>query len=130
VTDSERLDVWLDVACLFRTRSEAQQACRGGKVNVNGAAAKPHRSVKGGDVVEITRALGRRQRVVVRAVVDRHIPKAQARQLYEDTTPPPSPEERAMLDLLRLAAPRHGRDTGTLDRRERRRIRQVKEGGE
>ena len=31
-----RLDVWLDVACLYRTRSEAQRACVGGKVEVNG----------------------------------------------------------------------------------------------
>ena len=30
--DDVRLDVWLDVACVFRTRSEAQKACRGGKV--------------------------------------------------------------------------------------------------
>ena len=31
-----RLDVWLDVACLFKTRAEAQRACRGGKVEVGG----------------------------------------------------------------------------------------------
>lgn len=129
MTETVRLDVWLDVACLFKTRSEAQQACKGGKVDVNRRAAKPHRDVKVGDVVEITRALGRKQRVVVRAVVDEHIPKAQARALYEDTTPPPSPEEQAMLDLLRVARPRHRRDLGTSDRRERRRIRSVKERG-
>jgi len=29
-----RLDVWLDVACLFKTRSEAKKACAGGKVDV------------------------------------------------------------------------------------------------
>ena len=129
MTETVRLDVWLDVACLFKTRSEAQQACKGGKVDVNGRAAKPHRDVQAGDVVEITRALGRKQRVLVRAVVDEHIPKAQARALYEDTTPPPSPEEQAMLDLLRVARPHHRRDLGTSDRRERRRIRSVKEGG-
>ena len=100
-----RLDVWLDVACLFKTRSEAQQACKGGKVDVNGQAAKPHREVKPGDVIEITRPLGRRQRVVVRAMAEQHIAKADARMLYEDTTPPPSPEEQALLDLMRLAGP-------------------------
>ena len=47
---SLRLDVWLDVACLFKTRSEAQRACKGGKVDVNGQSAKPHREVKPGDV--------------------------------------------------------------------------------
>ena len=37
-----RLDVWLDVACLFKTRSEAQKACNGWKVDVNGHPGKPH----------------------------------------------------------------------------------------
>jgi ribosome-associated heat shock protein Hsp15 len=71
-----RLDVWLDVACLFKTRSEAQRACRGGKVDVNGQAAKPHRDVKPGDVIDITRPLGRRQRVIVRGLASQHIAKA------------------------------------------------------
>jgi predicted rRNA methylase YqxC with S4 and FtsJ domains len=43
VNESVRLDVWLDVACLFKTRSEAKRACEGGKVEVNGENAKPHR---------------------------------------------------------------------------------------
>lgn len=125
-----RLDVWLDVACLFKTRSEAQKACKGGKVTVNGQSAKPHKELKLGDVLEITRPLGRRQRVVVAGLADRHIPKAEARLLYEDTTPPPSPEEKALLDLMRLAGPRRRyAQTGTPDKRERRRLRREKEGG-
>jgi ribosome-associated heat shock protein Hsp15 len=123
-----RIDVWLDVACLFKTRTEAQQACKGGKVDVNGQAAKPNREVKPGDTIEITRTLGRRQRVVVRFVTDKHIPKVQARALYDDTTPPPSPEEQAMLDLLKLAGPRRRFPASTPDRRERRRLRREKEG--
>ncbi|MFO7302478.1 MAG: RNA-binding S4 domain-containing protein [Acidobacteriota bacterium] len=124
--DSVRLDVWLDVACLFKTRSEAQRACRGGKVDVNGHAARQNREIRPGDVIEITRPAGRRQRVVVKALADRHIPKAEARALYEDTTPPPSPEEQAMLDLLRQAGPPR-LPSGAPDRRERRRIRRDKE---
>ena len=30
-----RVDAWLDVACLFKTRSEAKRGCEGGKVEVN-----------------------------------------------------------------------------------------------
>ena len=126
---SLRLDIWLDVACLFRTRSEAQRACKGGKVDLNGQAAKPHREIKPGDVIEITRTLGRRQRVVVKTLTEKHIPKAEARELYEDTTPPPSPEEQVLLDLMRLAGPRRARGpAATPDRRERRRLRREKEG--
>jgi ribosome-associated heat shock protein Hsp15 len=124
-----RLDIWLDVACLFKTRAEAQRACKGGKVDVNGSAAKPHRDIKPGDVVEITRGLGRRQRVIARVLTDRHIPKAEARLLYEDTTPPPSPDEQALLDLMRLAGPRRANQRNTTpDRRERRRLRRAKQG--
>jgi ribosome-associated heat shock protein Hsp15 len=127
VPSSVRVDVWLDVACLYRTRSEAQRACRGGKVDVNGQSARPNRDVRPGDVLQITRPGGRRQRVVVRAVMERHVPKAEARQLYEDTTPPPTPEEQTLLDLLRLARRPVRRDTGAPDRRERRRLRREKE---
>lgn len=125
--DSLRLDVWLDVSCLFRTRSEAQKACRGGKVDVNGQSAKPHREIRPGDEVLITRPMGRRQRVVVRALTDRHIPKAEARALYEDVTPPPSPEEIAMRRLERLTRSIRTATTGAPDKRERRHLRRMKE---
>jgi ribosome-associated heat shock protein Hsp15 len=123
-----RLDIWLDVSCLFKTRSEAQKAIKGGKVDLNGHSAKPHREVGPGDVVTITRLLGRRQRVVVLSTTDKHISKADARQLFEDTTPPPSPEEQAMLDLLRIARPRRTALPEAPGRNERRRLRKAKEG--
>ena len=66
--ESVRLDVWLDVACLFRTRSEAQKACKLGKIDVNGQASKPHREVRAGDAIVISRPLGRKQHLVVRGL--------------------------------------------------------------
>ena len=81
-----RLDIWLDVACLFRTRSEAQKACRAGKVSVNGQPAKPNRHLRIEDEIEIGRPLGRKQRLKVRGLADRHIAKADARALYRTAT--------------------------------------------
>ena len=66
-----RLDVWLDVACLFKTRSDAQSACKNGKLSVNGQVAKPDRRLRPGDNIEIGRPFGRKQRVVVRGFADR-----------------------------------------------------------
>ena len=122
---SVRLDVWLDVACLFRTRSEAQKACKLGKLKVNGQPAKPHRLVHPDDRLEIRRPFGRVQEVVVRAVADRHIPKAEARQLYEDRTPPPDEHEIAMRRIERMhrAAMTPPRAP---DKRERRALRRLK----
>lgn len=124
-----RLDVWLDVTCLFRTRAEAQKACRGGKIDVNRQGGKPHRELKEGDEIEISRPLGRKQKVVVRAFSEQHIPKAEARLLYEDVTPKPTPEEAEMLRMARLARPFvRAADAGSPDKRERRELRRMKEG--
>ena len=120
-----RLDVWLDVACLFKTRSEAQKACKGGKLEVNRQPAKPNRLVRVGDEIDISRPFGRKQRVVVRALADRHVARALARELYEDLTPAPSAEEiemRRMERLYRAAmTPPHAPD-----KRQRRALRKLK----
>lgn len=120
-----RLDVWLDVACLFRTRSEAQKACKSGKIDVNRQPAKPHRLVRVGDEIEIGRPFGRKQRVVVRSVADRHVAKAQARELYDDLTPAPTREEIEMRRMERLyrAAMTPPRAP---DKRQRRALRRLK----
>ena len=124
-----RLDVWLDIACLFRTRSEAQKACKIGRVDVNGESAKPHREIRPGDEIVISRPMGRKQTVVVRGLADRHIPKADARELYEDRTPKPTEEEIELRRLTRLARAFAPAPVAP-DKRERRRLRRVKEGDE
>ena len=122
-----RLDVWLDVACLFKTRSEAQRACRGGKVDVNAQRAKPHRTVQPGDRLAIKRPQGRRQLVEVRSLADRHLPKAEARALYEDVTPPLTEAEREMLRLGHtLWAPAGPTGAKAPDLRDRRALRRLK----
>ena len=115
-----RLDVWLDVACVCRTRSAARQACLGGKVSVNGARAEPNREIRAGDRIGITGPHGRGREIVVKAVEAQHVPKATARKLYEDVTPPPTPEELELRDLLRRAGPLPGQGRGAPDRRARR----------
>jgi len=124
--ESQRLDIWLDVACLFKTRSEAKRACEGGKVDVNGEHAKPNRAVREGDRVRISRGFGQFQDVIVRILIDQHVKKAEARALYDDVTPKPTPEEierRRMERVYRAAS----QAAGTPDRRRRREIRRFKE---
>ncbi|PYQ78891.1 MAG: RNA-binding protein S4 [Acidobacteria bacterium] len=120
-----RLDVWLDIACLFKTRSEAQDACKTGRVSVNRQPAKPNRRLKVGDKIEIGRPFGRKQTIRVRGLAERHIAKVDARLLYEDLTPPPTPEEieaRRLERIYRAAVtpPR------APDKRERRALRKLR----
>lgn len=106
MADSEspgvRLDIWLDIACLFKTRSEAQKACKAGKLDVNGQTARPNRLIRQGDRVDIGRPFGRKQHVVVKGITERHVARAEARQLYEDLTPAPTPEEIEMRRMERI----------------------------
>ena len=118
-----RIDVWLDVACLFRTRSEAQKACQAGKVSVNGQAVKPNRRLRVGDELEISRPVGRKQRVKVKALADRHMAKAEARMLYEDLTPPLTPEEIEAKRIDRMY--RAARPLRSPDKRQRRALRKM-----
>jgi ribosome-associated heat shock protein Hsp15 len=124
---SQRLDVWLDVACLFKTRSLARTACQGGKVEVNGRVARPGRLLRKGDELRITRGGGRCQIVVVRDFAHRHVARAVAHALYEDRTPPPTPEalvERRLRRALGVRAP-----SRPVSKRDRRALRRLKEGG-
>ena len=124
--DSVRLDVWLDIACLFKTRSEAQKACRMGKVAVHGQTAKANRHVRPGDELTIGRPFGRKQVVVVRGLTDRHVARADARQLYEDLTPKPTAEEIELRRTERIyrAAVTPPRAPDKRDRRARRKIKE------
>jgi ribosome-associated heat shock protein Hsp15 len=120
-----RLDVWLDVACLYRTRSEAQRACQGGKVEVNGQSSKAHRQLRVGDELALSRPFGRKQTLVVLGLAERHIPKSEARLLYRDTTPPISDEEKEMRRIERIYRASMQR-AGAPDKRERRALRKLK----
>jgi ribosome-associated heat shock protein Hsp15 len=122
-----RVDAWLDVACLYKTRSEAKRGCEGGKIEVNGEHAKPHRILREGDRVRINRGFGRYQDVVVRILIDQHVKKSEARALYDDVTPKPTPEEIEMRRTERVFRAAQ-QAAGTPDRRRRREIRRAKEG--
>ena len=94
--ESVRIDRWLCAARVFKTRSLAQAACDGGKVDVNDQAAKPSKAVRAGDRLRITLRLGRRRILTVVALDERRGPAAAARALYEDLTPPEPPRTRAV----------------------------------
>jgi len=121
-----RLDVWLDIACLFKTRSEAQRACRGGKVDVNTQRAKPHRTIQRGDELAITRSSGRKQLIVVRQLGSQHIPKASARTMYEDVTRPLTEIERVQYRRGTRSGPQHPAAVSRPDARQRRALRRLK----
>lgn len=53
MADGVRIDKYLWAIRVFKTRSEATEACNGGKVKLGGVNAKPGKVLKPGDVIEI-----------------------------------------------------------------------------
>lgn len=51
-----RLDKWLWAARIYKTRTLAADACKNGRVTINGAQAKPARTIKEGDKVGVKKA--------------------------------------------------------------------------
>lgn len=118
--DGVRLDKWLQVARVFKTRTQATHACDLGRVKVNGQPAKPHRALALGDRVEVGK--GEWERIlIVRELHDKPLPKAEAARLFEDLSPPPpvlSPLEK----LLRRPPEIRERGAGRPTKRDRRQI--------
>ena len=90
---------------------------------MNGVRGKPHKAVRPGDELEITLEDGRRRTLTVAALCESSIPRAQARELYEDRTPPPTPEQVEARRLERMLRPQ---SQGRPDSRDRRALRRLK----
>lgn len=82
-----RIDVWLKLVCLFKHRSDATEACKGGKVKINGLRAKPSAAVKPDDLVEFYDGADHYRRIVVQSLPHTNVSKEDARKMYLDQTP-------------------------------------------
>jgi len=118
--DSQRLDTWLWVARLSKTRSLANEAVAGGRVQVDGQRAKPSRAVRPGDRIEITTGPTPRT-VIVRGIAPRRGPAREAALLYEETPESIALRERVAAER-RLGAPQPVHGGGRPTKRDRRRM--------
>ncbi len=117
-----RLDRWLWAARFYKSRALAAEVCDGGKVEVNGHMAKPHKLVRVHDTVSFTHPSGPKELKVL-ALAERRGPAPAARLLYEDHSPPPPPrEERPFFVPPPFRPPGMGRPTKR-ERRETERLR-------
>ena len=51
--EEARIDKWLWAARIFKTRSIAADACKNGRVTINGVNVKPSHTVKAGETVSV-----------------------------------------------------------------------------
>lgn len=117
-TQNNRVDLWLKYVCLFRTRSEAGDAVRGGHVKLNGSRVKPSSAVGIGDRIEITRS-ERVQEIIVESIPSKQVSRKEARNHYQDVTPEPEPGETWAGEPERVTR-------GKLSKKDRRDLRRLK----
>ena len=123
---SVRLDKWLQVARVFKTRSQATHAVDLNRVRVNGQTVKPHRNLAPGDRIEVQ--IGDWTRVlIVKELRDKPVSKEEARTLFEDQSPP-RPESDPLQRLLRRPPVRRDPGAGRPTKKERRDMERWEEG--
>lgn len=114
--DGTRIDQWLWGVRVFKTRSLATDACRGGHVRINGTAAKPASPVRVGDRIEVR--AGDRDRVLeVARLIEKRVSAPLAAACLVDHSPPPPPREHVPAPLFQRA-----RGTGRPTKRDRRQL--------
>ena len=97
----QRIDRWLFFARIVKSRSLAAKLVQSGRVRVNGDKIdQAARMVGAGDVLTI--GLDRRISVLrILGCGERRGPYEEARLLYEDLSPQPSPEDRQLPDAMK-----------------------------
>jgi ribosome-associated heat shock protein Hsp15 len=123
-----RLDKWLKVTRLFKTRSKAVEFCLARHVKLNGRAAKPSHMVRVGDTLSIQYPSRNRTFDVV-ALAEKPVSAADARELYLEHLPKVSEESAEMIKVyLKLDSQRRRerRGKGRPTKRERRDLEKMK----
>ena len=119
-----RMDKWLWAARLFKTRSLAADAIKGGKVKVDGNPVKPSREVKEGDVIQVQ--IDQLHKVVqVKTVIKNRVSAKQVPEVYTDLTPQ---EEYERIEFMHAyKAEWRDRGAGRPTKKERRMIERMKD---
>jgi len=116
LSERYRIDKWLWAMRIFKTRTLASEACKKGRIVVNGLEAKPSREVKTGEII-LVRKLPVIYTVKVRALTHNRLPAQRVPEFMEDLT---SPEELAKLKLNDSVLFKRDRGTGRPTKRDRR----------
>jgi ribosome-associated heat shock protein Hsp15 len=104
--DRLRIDRWLWCARLFKSRSAAADAVRGGRVHLNGQRVKPAHAVKIGDALELELPHGGSRDLAIASIPVRRGPAAEATRTYVETSESVERRRRAAEQrALRVFAP-------------------------
>ena len=120
---SIRLDKWLKIARIFKTRSQAGHACDENHVKVNGEVAKAAKPIKLGDKLTV-KGKNRYREIEVAGISFKSISAKDARELYREEKQEKLPEES--LELIRLMKQSVIKYPGRPTKKERRNLMKIR----
>lgn len=112
-----RIDKWLWAARIYKTRTLASDACKNGRITINGALAKPSRTVKVGDQVGVKKSpITYSFRVL--QTIEKRVGAKLLPEVFENVTPP---EQYELLEMNRISGfVDRARGTGRPTKKDRR----------
>lgn len=112
-----RIDKWLWAARIYKTRTLASDACKNGRITINGALARPSRTVKVGDQVGVKKSpITYSFRVL--QTIEKRVGAKLLPEVFENVTPP---EQYELLEMNRISGfVDRARGTGRPTKKDRR----------
>lgn len=94
-----RIDKWLWAARIYKTRTLAADACKNGRITINGAQVKPSRTVKEGDKVSVKKA-PITYTFLVKQAIEKRVGAKLLPDILENITPP---EQYELLEMSKIS---------------------------
>ena len=94
-----RIDKWMWAVRIFKTRTIAAEACKKGRISLNGAQAKASRTVKPGDVIQVRKPPVTYSFKVLQSIEKRVGAKLVSEMMENVTTP----DQYELLEMSRIS---------------------------
>ena len=94
-----RIDKWLWAARIFKTRTIAAEACKKGRISINGTQIKPSRMVKPGDIINVKKSPITYSFKVLQAI-EKRVGAKLIPEIMENVT---SPEQYELLEMSKIS---------------------------
>ena len=112
-----RIDKWLWAARIYKTRTLATDACKNGRITINGTQVKPSRTVKAGDTVGVRKPPVTYSFRVIQTI-EKRVGAKLLPEIYENVT---TPDQYELLEMNRISGfVDRARGTGRPTKKERR----------
>ena len=119
-----RIDKYLWAIRIFKTRSLATEACKAGRVKLNGQNIKPSHEVKEGEIYQVSKGIERKV-IRVTGLLGNRVDAKTAVNFYEDQTP--LEETHRFKSMFHAPVLKRDRGTGRPTKKDRREIDELKD---